>query len=233
MPLENGDILLDAVVQHFEIGLLERPDGLAGPARPVSDRHHTANPLRCNRNTAHRGVHMIAVANQLRGNLLAVEDGGLFGREQPPHTSDLLPEPSPCVEIPNVEARFEDLDYVFDLGELDLNISGCMNACGHHHVGNIGILGVDKNDAEFYQVTLGGRQGNDAQLGKVIGPSFARAEIPDVIEQLIDVYLEKRDSEAERFIDVVWRIGVEPFKNHVYGSHHQRQESRNRSLAAA
>jgi sulfite reductase (NADPH) hemoprotein beta-component len=73
-----------------------------------------------------------------------------------------------------IQARFDDLDYLFDIGDIDLNISGCMNACGHHHVGHIGVLGVDKNDAEFYQVTLGGRQGNDAKLGKVIGPSFGR-----------------------------------------------------------
>jgi len=146
-----------------------------------------------------------------------------------------------AVSIPVAEAiqrRFDDLDYVYDIGELDLNISGCMNSCGHHHVGHIGILGVDKNGEEWYQISIGGNQGlvrpgAPAALGKVIGPSFARAQIPDVIEQLIGVYLEKRESEAERFIDVVWRIGVEPFKESVYGGHHQRQESRHRSLAAA
>ena len=137
-----------------------------------------------------------------------------------------------------IQERFDDLDYVHDIGELDLNISGCMNSCGHHHVGHIGILGVDKNGEEWYQISIGGNQGltrpgAPAGLGKVIGPSFARAEIPDVIERLIGVYLEQRESEAERFIDVVWRIGIEPFKERVYGGHHQRHERHQRSLAAA
>jgi sulfite reductase (NADPH) hemoprotein beta-component len=96
-----------------------------------------------------------------------------------------------------------------------------MNACGHHHVGHIGILGVDKNGEEWYQVEIGGNQA-PASLGKVIGPSFARADIPDIIERLIDCYLERRDSEAERFVDVVHRIGIEPFKERVYGHAHQR-----------
>jgi len=137
-----------------------------------------------------------------------------------------------------IQRRFDDLDYVHDIGELDLNISGCMNSCGHHHVGHIGILGVDKNGEEWYQISIGGNQGltrpgAPAGVGKVIGPSFAQGDIPDVIEKLIGVYLEQRESEVERFIDVVWRIGAEPFKKRVYGDHHQRQERRNRSLAAA
>ena len=137
-----------------------------------------------------------------------------------------------------IQERFDSLDYIHDIGELDLNISGCMNSCGHHHVGHIGILGVDKNGEEWYQISIGGNQGltrpgAPAGLGKVIGPSFARAEIPDVIEQLIGVYLEQRESEAERFIDAVWRIGIEPFKERVYGDHHQRHERHQRSLAAA
>jgi sulfite reductase (NADPH) hemoprotein beta-component len=114
-----------------------------------------------------------------------------------------------------IQARFDDLDYLFDIGEIDLNISGCMNACGHHHVGHIGVLGVDKNEAEFYQVTLGGRQGNDAKLGKVIGPSFAAEEMPDVVEKIIKVYLENRHAD-ERFLDTFDRIGIDPFKNLVY-----------------
>ncbi len=114
-----------------------------------------------------------------------------------------------------IQARFDNLDYLFDIGEIDLNISGCMNACGHHHVGHIGVLGVDKNDAEFYQVTLGGRQGNDAKLGKVIGPSFSAEEMPDVVEKIIQVYLENRHAD-ERFIDTLDRIGIDPFKNRVY-----------------
>lgn len=114
-----------------------------------------------------------------------------------------------------IQARFDDLDYLFDIGEIDLNISGCMNACGHHHVGHIGVLGVDKNNDEFYQVTLGGRQGNDAKLGKVIGPSFSAGEMPDVVEKIIQVYLENRHVD-ERFIDTFDRIGIDPFKNRVY-----------------
>jgi sulfite reductase (NADPH) hemoprotein beta-component len=114
-----------------------------------------------------------------------------------------------------IQARFDDLDYLFDIGEVDLNISGCMNACGHHHVGHIGVLGVDKNDAEFYQVTLGGRQGNDARLGKVIGPSFSANEMPDVIDKIIKVYLANRHAD-ERFLNTFDRIGIDPFKNRVY-----------------
>ena len=90
-----------------------------------------------------------------------------------------------------------------------------MNACGHHHVGNIGILGVDKKGQEFYQVALGGSAGRQAALGQVLGPSFSQEEIPDVVEKIIDVYLERR-SEGERFIDTFQRIGLEPFKEHVY-----------------
>jgi len=115
-----------------------------------------------------------------------------------------------------IQARFDDLDYLYDIGELDLNISGCMNSCGHHHVGHIGILGVDKNGEEWYQISIGGSQGSQASLGKVIGPSFARDEVPGVIARLIEHYLHRRDSENERFIDVVRRVGIEPFKAHVY-----------------
>ncbi|MFL9709905.1 nitrite/sulfite reductase [Methylobacillus sp. Pita1] len=115
-----------------------------------------------------------------------------------------------------IQMQFDNLDYVYDIGELELNISGCMNACGHHHVGHIGILGVDKDGSEWYQVTLGGKQGNDASLGTVLGPSFAAEEMPGVIQKLIDVYVRERTPE-ERFIDTVRRIGVAPFKTHVYG----------------
>ena len=137
-----------------------------------------------------------------------------------------------------IQERFDRLDYLHDIGELDLNISGCMNSCGHHHVGHIGILGVDKNGDEWYQISIGGNQGltragAPAALCKVIGPSFAREQIPDVIEKLIGVYLEQRESEEERFVDVVWRTGIEPFKERVYGGHHQRHERRQRSLATA
>ncbi len=132
-----------------------------------------------------------------------------------------------------IQRRFDDLDYQHDIGELDLNISGCMNSCGHHHVGHIGILGVDKQGAEFYQISIGGTQGNAAALGKVIGPSFAQDEVPEVIEKLIQTYLARRDSEAERFVDVVRRIGIAPFKEQVYGNADQKRENRSGQLAAA
>ncbi|MGP1679007.1 MAG: nitrite/sulfite reductase [Burkholderiales bacterium] len=132
-----------------------------------------------------------------------------------------------------IQWRFDDLDYLHDIGELDLNISGCMNSCGHHHVGHIGILGVDKQGEEFYQISIGGAQGVGATLGKVIGPSFAQDQVPDVIEQLIEVYLEQRECEEERFIDTVRRIGIEPFKEHVYGTNHQTPRRHSRQLAAA
>lgn len=114
-----------------------------------------------------------------------------------------------------IQMKFDDLDYLHDIGDIELNISGCMNACGHHHVGHIGILGVDKDGSEWYQVTIGGKQGNDASLGTVIGPSFSAEEMPGVVEKLIEVYLRERTPE-ERFIDTVRRIGVPPFKAHVY-----------------
>jgi sulfite reductase (NADPH) hemoprotein beta-component len=132
-----------------------------------------------------------------------------------------------------IQRRFDDLDYLFDIGELDLNISGCINACGHHHIGHIGILGVDKNGAEYYQLEIGGSQGPQASLGQVLGPALPGAEVPDAVERLIEIYLERRDSEAERFIDVAQRIGIEPFKERVYGNSHQGRPPRARQLAAA
>jgi len=114
-----------------------------------------------------------------------------------------------------IQARFDDLDYLHDLGDISLNISGCMNACGHHHIGNIGILGVDKNGSEWYQITLGGAQGKNSALGKVIGPSFSAAEVPDVIERIIATFVRYRESE-ELFVDTLQRLGLEPFKEAVY-----------------
>ncbi|GGM27570.1 sulfite reductase [Pseudomonas asuensis] len=119
----------------------------------------------------------------------------------------------------SIQRRFDDLDYLFDIGDIDLNISGCMNACGHHHVGHIGILGVDKKGEEFYQVSLGGYAGRDASLAKILGPSFAQEEMPDVIEKIINVYVGQR-TEDERFIDTYRRIGIEPFKERVYAKNH-------------
>ncbi|MHC8344360.1 nitrite/sulfite reductase [Pseudomonas sp. RT6P73] len=114
-----------------------------------------------------------------------------------------------------IQGCFEDLDYLHDLGDISLNISGCMNACGHHHIGNIGILGVDKNGSEWYQITLGGSQGKNSALGKVIGPSFSAAEVPEVIERIIATFVSYRESE-ELFVDTLQRIGLEPFKEQVY-----------------
>jgi len=114
-----------------------------------------------------------------------------------------------------IQLQFDNLDYLHDIGDIELNISGCMNACGHHHVGHIGILGVDKDSAEWYQVSIGGKQGSDASLGSVIGPSFAAEEMPGVIQKLIDVYIKERTPE-ERFIDTVRRLGIGPFKANVY-----------------
>jgi len=114
-----------------------------------------------------------------------------------------------------IQARFDNLDYLHDLGDISLNISGCMNACGHHHIGNIGILGVDKNGSEWYQITLGGAQGKHSALGKVIGPSFSAEQVPGVIERIIATFVRYRESE-ELFVDTVQRIGLEPFKERVY-----------------
>ncbi len=114
-----------------------------------------------------------------------------------------------------IQERFDNLDYLFDLGDISLNISGCINSCGHHHVGNIGVLGVDKDGEEWYQITLGGEQGNDASIGKVIGPSFYANEIPDVMTSLINTYVEQRTAD-EPFIDTYRRLGVAPFKEAAY-----------------
>jgi sulfite reductase (NADPH) hemoprotein beta-component len=118
-----------------------------------------------------------------------------------------------------IQRRFDDLDDLHDIGELELNISGCMNACGHHHVGHIGVLGVDKNGSEWYQVTIGGTQGEHAAIGRVIGPSFAAHEMPDVVERLIETYIDVRH-EDERFVDTVRRVGLDPFKERVYAPTH-------------
>jgi len=125
-----------------------------------------------------------------------------------------------------VNDTFSNLDYLFDVGDISLNISGCMNSCGHHHVANIGILGVDKNNEECYQVTIGGRQGNDATIGKVLGPSFPPQEIPLVIDALIRVYVEQRLPE-ERFIDTYDRLGIAPFKAHAYAGRDRKKTARN------
>jgi sulfite reductase (NADPH) hemoprotein beta-component len=114
-----------------------------------------------------------------------------------------------------IQSRFNDLDYLYDLGPIELNISGCMNACGHHHIGHIGILGVDKKGEEFYQVCLGGSQSKDASIGKILGPSFSQEDMPAVIDKLLATYIELREGE-EIFLDTYRRVGIEPFKERVY-----------------
>ena len=116
----------------------------------------------------------------------------------------------------SIDNLFDNYDFLFDIGTISLNISGCMNACGHHHVGNIGILGVDKDGSEWYQITLGGQQGVNASLGKVIGPSFSADEVPAVIKEILNVYIAQRDTEEELFIDCYNRIGLDPFKEAIY-----------------
>ncbi len=118
----------------------------------------------------------------------------------------------------NINEKFDDLDYLHDIGDIKIKMSGCMNACGHHHVGHIGILGVNKKGEEYYQLTLGGSAENDAALGDRLGPSFAKTEVADVIGKLIDVYVEQRH-EDERFLDTYRRVGIDPFKEKVYASH--------------
>ncbi len=119
-----------------------------------------------------------------------------------------------------IQRRFDDLDYLYDIGDIDVNISGCMNACGHHHAGHIGILGVDKKGEEFYQIQVGGHMGHDSTLGEVLGPSFYANEVADVVEKLIDVYMERRRDDEERFIETFRRIGIEPFKERAYAKDH-------------
>lgn len=116
-----------------------------------------------------------------------------------------------------INDKFNDLDYLHDIGDIKIKMSGCMNACGHHHVGHIGILGVNKKGDEFYQLTLGGSAENNASLGDRLGPAFAKEEVADVIGKLLDVYVEQRQ-ESEPFLDTYRRIGITPFKESVYAS---------------
>jgi sulfite reductase (NADPH) hemoprotein beta-component len=117
----------------------------------------------------------------------------------------------------DISERFDNLDFQHDIGEIELNISGCINSCGHHHIGHIGILGVDKDGSEWYQVSIGGAQGNESSIGKIIGPSFAANQMPEVIDRILQVYVRER-IEDERFIETARRIGVAPFKEHVYAT---------------
>ena len=131
-----------------------------------------------------------------------------------------------------IQERFDNLDYLFDLGDITLNISGCINSCGHHHVGNIGVLGVDKDGEEWYQITLGGEQGVDAAIGKVIGPSFYADEIPDVITNIINTYVEQRSTE-ESFSDTYRRLGVTPFKESAYKNAKKKDRAEEQKESAA
>jgi sulfite reductase (NADPH) hemoprotein beta-component len=117
-----------------------------------------------------------------------------------------------------ITRRFRNLDLARNLGRLHINISGCINACGHHHVGHIGILGVEKNGEEFYQLTIGGRADDEARLGTLIGPAVSYAEVADVVEDIVTAYLELRARPDEIFLETVERIGVEPFKERVYAT---------------
>ena len=114
--------------------------------------------------------------------------------------------------------RFRNLDVQREIGRLHVNISGCINACGHHHVGHIGILGVEKNGEEFYQITLGGRADEQAELGALLGPAVPYAEVADVIEDVVAAYVELRERPDELFVETVKRVGIEPFKERVYAA---------------
>ncbi len=116
-----------------------------------------------------------------------------------------------------INKKFDDMDYLHDIGDIQIKMSGCMNACGHHHVGHIGILGVDKKGEEFYQLTLGGSPSNDATLGDRLGPAIAQREVADTIGKILEVYVEHRH-EDERFLETYRRLGIEPFKQRVYNS---------------
>jgi sulfite reductase (NADPH) hemoprotein beta-component len=114
--------------------------------------------------------------------------------------------------------RFDDVDYLNDLGEISVKISGCINACGHHHIGNIGILGIDKSGVEHYQLLLGGAPGNDAAIGHIMGPAFTREEIVGAVDKVLSTYLAVRKSSDERFLDTYRRVGETPFKEALYGN---------------
>src|SRR5262249_55887343 len=119
----------------------------------------------------------------------------------------------------NIARRFADAERAELIGELKIRISGCINACGHHHVGHIGILGVDKKGEEFYQVTLGGSGAEDAALGTMLGPALPADKVAEAIEQMVEVYLRERQGD-ERFLDTFRRTGVAPFKEAVYADAH-------------
>ncbi|MET1026698.1 MAG: nitrite/sulfite reductase [Dongiaceae bacterium] len=122
-----------------------------------------------------------------------------------------------------ISRHFGDPKRLAEIGDLRLNISGCINACGHHHVAHIGILGVDKQGEEFYQITLGGSSRDDASIGKIVGPAFSNEDVVDAIEKIVETYLDKRNSASERFIETYRRIGIDPFKESLYGNSQARR----------
>jgi len=130
-----------------------------------------------------------------------------------------------------INARFDDLDELYGLGEIRLKMSGCMNACGHHHVGHIGILGVEKNGEEWYQITLGGSSGNRASLGERLGPAVSRRQVVDAVERILRVYLDRR-LDGESFLETYRRIGMPTFREHVYDDHQKKTDNKKGSLAA-
>ena len=117
-----------------------------------------------------------------------------------------------------ISRRFAELERQEKIGELKIKISGCINACGHHHVGHIGILGLDKQGEEFYQITLGGSADNNAAIGKIVGPGFSAEQVPDAIERIVEAYLELRTDDDEPFIEVYRRAGEQPFKEKLYAA---------------
>ena len=117
-----------------------------------------------------------------------------------------------------IHEQFDDLDYLYDLGEIQVKMSGCMNACGHHHVGHIGILGVDKHGEEWYQITLGGSATGEVSLGEVIGPAVAKREVAATLARIVEVYLERRETDTETFLQAVRRLGITPFKERAYAA---------------
>ena len=165
-----------------------------------------------------RNQDLYDVWQEVRANGLATPNIGLL--------TDIIccPGRDYCI-MPNAKSipialaiteHFDNLGYLHDIGEIELNLSGCINACAHHHLGHIGIYGVNRDGEEWYQVSLGGSQGNNTAFGETIGPWFSGDQIPAAIERLIEVYLRERNDD-ERFIDTVRRLGIEPFRDHVYG----------------
>src|SRR6202012_217160 len=119
-----------------------------------------------------------------------------------------------------IQDQFDNLDYLYDLGDIEVKMSGCMNACGHHHVGHIGILGVDKHGEEWYQISLGGSANGYTALGGVIGPSGPQPEVAATIERIVETYRALR-AEGERFIATLQRVGLSPFRERAYALHPQ------------